>query len=309
VTLSERKYRKRVSLGQSNNALTTLIVINIILFVILAFVKMFWYLRYEDNTAAVNFFNEQVVSWFALPADFGKLMTQPWALVTHMFVQTSFWQVIANMLWLWCFGYIMQDLTGNGKLVPVFIYGALAGAIGFMVAYNLIPSLHDAVKTASFMGASTGVMAIAVATTLVAPRYKLFPMINGGLPLWILTAVYLIIDFATIQRGDWPTMFAHLSGALAGVLFMFFLRRGYDGSDWMNNFFEWLNNLFNPDRPRKGKNIKEELFYRSAGEPYKKTPNITQQRIDEILDKINQKGYNSLTEEEKELLKRASQDL
>jgi membrane associated rhomboid family serine protease len=309
VTLSERKYRKRVSLGQSNNALTTLIVINIILFVILAFVKMFWYLRYEDNQAAVNFFNEQVVSWFAMPADFGKLMSQPWSLVTHMFVHVSFWQVIANMLWLWCFGYIMQDLTGNGKLVPVFIYGALAGAIGFMLAYNLIPALHDAMKTASFMGASTGVMAIAVATTLVAPRYKLFPMINGGLPLWILTAVYLIIDFATIQRGDWPTMIAHLSGALAGVLFMFFLRRGYDGSEWMNNFADWLNNLFNPDRPRKGKNIKEELFYRSAGAPYKKTPNITQQRIDEILDKINQKGYNSLTEEEKELLKRASQDL
>jgi hypothetical protein len=30
--------------------------------------------------------------------------------------------------------------------------------------------------------------------------------------------------------------------------------------------------------------------------------------VDEILDKINQKGYNSLTEEEKELLKRASKE-
>ena len=32
------------------------------------------------------------------------------------------------------------------------------------------------------------------------------------------------------------------------------------------------------------------------------------EKIDEILDKINQKGYDRLTEEEKELLKRASEE-
>ena len=271
--------------------------------------KMFWFLRYEDNVQAVRFFNEQVLSWFVVPADFGNLMSQPWSIFTHMFIHVGFWQVIANMLWLWCFGYIMQDLTGNGKIVPVFIYGALFGAAGFIIAYNLIPALRDGIATASYMGASTGVMAIAVATTLIAPRYKLFPMINGGLPLWILTAIYFIIDFATIPRGDWGTMIAHFSGALAGVLFIFALRKGFDGSEWMNDFFDWISNLFNPDRNTRKKNIREELFYRSRTQPYKKTPNITQQRIDEILDKISQKGYNHLTEEEKELLKRASQDL
>ena len=76
----------------------------------------------------------------------------------------------------------------------------------------------------------------------------------------------------------------------------------------MNNFFEWVNNLFNPDKPKKGKDIKEELFYRSSATPYTKTPNLTQHRIDEILDKINQHGYDYLTEEEKELLKRASEE-
>jgi hypothetical protein len=43
--------------------------------------------------------------------------------------------------------------------------------------------------------------------------------------------------------------------------------------------------------------------------PYTKTAtNVTQQRIDDILDKINQKGYNSLTQEEKDILSRASKD-
>jgi membrane associated rhomboid family serine protease len=309
VTLSKKKYRQQISLSQGNSALTTLIIINLVLFVAFAFIKMFWYLRYEDNTVAVQFYNEQVISWFTFPADFSRMMTQPWVIISFMFIQTSFWQLVADMLWLWAFGYIMQDLTGNRKIIPVFIYGAFFGAFGFMLAYNLIPALRAGLPSASFMGASTGVMAVAVAATLVAPRYRLFPMIGGGLPLWVLTAIYLIIDFATIKQGDWGTIIAHFSGALAGVLFMFFLGRGFDASEWMNNFFDWISNLFNPDRPRKGKNTREELFYRSTGKPYKKTPNITQQRIDEILDKINQKGYNHLTDEEKELLKRASKDL
>ena len=50
------------------------------------------------------------------------------------------------------------------------------------------------------------------------------------------------------------------------------------------------------------------LFYKSPSAPYKKTPNVTPERIDEILDKINQKGFDFLTEEEKDLLRRASEE-
>ena len=41
---------------------------------------------------------------------------------------------------------------------------------------------------------------------------------------------------------------------------------------------------------------------------YEAKHGITQSRIDEILDKINQKGYNSLSKEEKEALLRAGKD-
>ena len=54
---------------------------------------------------------------------------------------------------------------------------------------------------------------------------------------------------------------------------------------------------------------KKEYYYNTQGkEPFRKTPIITQKRIDDILDKINQKGYRSLSEEEKEILKRAAQN-
>ncbi len=303
-----KQYRHKISLGQKGNALLTLVAISLVLFVILSFLKAVWYFRYQDSQLALSFFNKNVLSWFTLPADPSKIAGRPWTIITHMFTHDNFWKLFANMLWLWCFGYIMQDLTGNKKIIPVFIYGALGGALAFMLAYNLLPALLAYTPYASTLGASAGVMAVAIATTMVSPGYRLFPMIGGGLPLWILTALYVISDFITISISDTGTLITHLAGALTGFLFIFFLRLGYDWSEWMNNFFEWIGNLFNPERPRKGKSMKEELFYRSSSTPYTRTPNLTQERVDAILDKINQKGYHFLTDEEKQLLKRASEE-
>lgn len=302
---TEKKYKQRITLGQGDNALIKLVVICIVVFVGLAFMKAVWYFTYQKDLV-IPLFHKNVLSLFIMPADFGTLLSRPWTIITHMFVHDNVWAVFANMLWLWCFGYIMQDLTGNRKIIPLFIYGALAGAVAFIAAYNLIPSLRPQLPYAEAMGASAGVMSVAVATTMLSPGYRLFPMIRGGMPLWVLTAFYVLFKIFTIT--DTANLMVHIAGALAGFLFIFFVQKGYDGDAWMNNFFDWVGNLFNPNKPKKGKSIKQTLFYKSSSAPYKKTINITQQRIDEILDKINQKGYDSLTEEEKEFLKRASKE-
>jgi len=307
MTLSERQYKQRITLGQSGNTLTMLIAICLIMFVGLAFMKAVWFFRFPKEIAPA-LFTKNVLGWFTMPADTESLLRKPWTVLTYMFVHDNVWKVFSNMLWLWCFGYIMQDLTGNKKIIPIFIYGGLAGALAFSLAYNFVPSLQSQLPYATAVGASAGVMALAIATTMVSPKYKIFPMIAGGIPLWALTALYVISDLATISVSDTGNLIAHLAGAFTGFLFIVFLRMGYDGSEWMSNFFDWVNNLSNPDKPKKGKNIKEELFYKSVADPYKKTPNVTQQRVDEILDKINQKGYNFLTAEEKELLKRAGEE-
>ncbi len=308
MTYYEKRFKRKLSLAQNSNSLITLIAINLLMFVLLGFVKMVYFFLYQDSAMAVSVFNKNILSWFILPADLERLLNRPWTLLTHMFVHISVWQVFANMLWLWCFGFIMQELTGSKKIIPVFIYGALAGAIAFLLCCNLIPTFAFKASVATSMGASAGVMAVAVSTTLISPDYRIFPLLRGGIPLWVLTTIYLIIDLATISVKDLTTLVTHLGGILAGFLFILALRKGYDSSKWMNNFFDWVNNLFNPDKPKKGKSVKQELFYKSRTKPYKKTSNITQQRVDDILDKINQKGYNSLSEEEKDLLRRASKE-
>ena len=307
MTYSEKQYKQKITLGQSGNALMMLIAICLIMFVGLAFMKAVWYFRFPKELAP-SLFEKNVLGWFAMPADGDRMLSKPWTILTHMFVHDNVWKVFTNMLWLWSFGYIMQDMTGNKKIVPIFIYGGLAGAVAFMLAYNFVPSLHTQLAFATAVGASAGVMAVAIATTLVSPGYKIFPLIGGGIPLWALTALYVISDLATVSISDTGNLIAHLAGAFTGFLFVVFLKKGYDWSNWMSNFFDWVANLFNPNRPKKGRSIKEELFYKTSSAPFTITPNVTHQRVDDILDKINQKGYNSLTNEEKDLLKRASKE-
>ena len=303
----EQQYKQKITLGSSKNSLVTLIAICMVLFCGFQFMKAVWFFKYPKEVA-LAFYNKNVLSWFVLPADFDKMMSQPWSVLTYMFIHDTFWRIFPNMLWLWCFGYIMQDMTGNRKLIPVFIYGSIGGAIAFMLAFNLIPSLQSQLPYATAVGGSAGVMAVAIVTTMVSPNYRIFPMIKGGIPLWVITILYVVSDLISISFSDTGHLIADIAGALTGYLFVFFLRLGFDWSEWMNNLFDWFSNLFNPDKPRKGKHSKEELFYRSNISPYRKTMNLSQERIDEILDKINQQGYNFLTDEEKELLKRASKE-
>jgi membrane associated rhomboid family serine protease len=305
MSVAEEKSRRKIYLGSDGNALVNLVVCIAVLFVILKFI----YGVYLMSDLNIDAYYTNVFNWFVMPAQISKLGTRPWTVLTFMFTHEGVFHMVANVLWLWVFGYILQDLTGNRKLVPVYLYGGWAAAIVYIAAYYIIPKLQPGLPVASLLGANASVMAVAVATTTVAPDYRIFPMINGGIPLWILTILYVIIDIATLSVNDPAMYLAHITGAAVGYFFIYQMRRGNDLSAPLNGFFDWFDNLFNPNRPSLKTKIKDEFFYKVKGSaPFKKTPNITQKRVDAILDKINREGYHMLTDEEKEILRRAADE-
>jgi hypothetical protein len=127
--------------------------------------------------------------------------------------------------------------------------------------------------------------------------------------LWILTIVYVAIDLAGVGGAPYAYHLAHAAGAAMGFIFVKELRKGRDWGAWMHHLHQTATNLANPNNVKEKKAFKKELFYKNQGNPpYTKTPLITQQKVDELLDKISQKGYQHLTEEEREFLKRASEE-
>jgi len=305
MDVKEENYRKRMNLGQDGNALVNLLVINAVIFVVLQLV----YVLFLATGSSKDSFISHVYNWFVLPANPEKLSWRPWTLISFMFTDRELFRFVSNMFWLWSFGYILQDLTGNRKLIPIYLYGGLGGAVIYVLVHLVVPSARVLIDTDSLSAANCSVAAIAVATTVVSPDYRIFPMISGGIPIWILTLIFILLNFSGVGNGDLSTYLAYAGAAGIGYFFIYMLRRGRDGSDWMNQFFDWFGDLFNPEKKKKPKNKKDEFYYNVAGtQPYKKIPNITQKRIDEILDKINQQGYRFLTSEEKEILKRAAEE-
>lgn len=310
MSISDRNYDTRLSFGTRMNPLVILIAISMIVFVVLAFFKAISYVRYGEGADIQSLFDKNILTWFAMSPVVKTAFTKFWTIITHAFVHVNFWQLLTSMLWLWCFGYIFIDLTGNRKLIPVFLYGSIAGAAGFLITASVLPSFQSQPDTHYFFGSGAGILAIAAASVAINPNYKLLPMLSGGISLWIIGVIYLVIDMATIPANNPALHVAHLSGALIGYLFVVVLRRGLDGSEWMNNLYDWFNNLFNPDtKVQQRAKIKTTSFYKSGITPFTKTTNLTQNRLDEILDKINTAGgYDKLTEEEKEFLRKASNE-
>lgn len=302
--LEQTKARK-VFFGADNDALIRVIIINILITAVLFFIRSVYQLSDID----LSRFQAGVTDWFVLPASFSKWLTRPWTLITFMFSHIDIWSLIANMLWLWAFGFIIQSLFGGERLIPIYIYGGIAGAVTYILCSNLIPSLATHTSGMSLSGANACVMAIAVAATVAAPGYRIFPMLNGGIPLWVLTIIYAVISFAGTSFGNPAAYGAELAGAATGFLFMTRLQKGYDAGKWMNNLYDWFFNLFNPEKNAAPDTARHRIFYDTHGKvPFEKKPNVNQERIDEILDKINKSGYASLTFDEKDTLRRASEE-
>ena len=297
--------KQRFTLGNPDNALMWLFAINVVFFLILQTIRVA--INVNDHSDAV--FYSQVTGSFQLPANLLSLSKKPWTVISFMFSDADLMRAISNMLWLWAFGSVLQNLTGNRKLIPVYLYGGFAGAMFFIAAVYLIPTNRAIIDSLGLFGANASVMAVAVAATAIAPNYRFFSHIRGGIPIWILTLIYVAIDLAAVASGPAALPIAHVGGAVAGFVFVKMIKKNMDGSEWMNNFYNWFINLFNPNKKVQKNSIKERVFYNTGTRsPYQKTSNVTEQRVDEILDKISQQGYNALSKDEKDILKRASED-
>lgn len=302
------KSKSSISLGNSGNALVLLIGANLVLFVLLVFLKAFYFMTSTSNVGSdtTNLYHKEIFNYLILPSAFGQFIRQPWSLVSYMFTHENLLDVFANILWLGAFGYILQSIGFNKKIIPLYLYGGLLGGIFFIVMNVLLPQHLS--HTQYFVGATLAVVAVACGATTIAPNYRIFPMLGGGIPLWILFAIYMLVDISTSANAGLAYILAVLFSAAIGFFVMYQLKRGNDYGEWMYHSLYKVDDLFNPDR-KYTKDQKSEFFYQSSTrKPYETKEHITQERVDELLDKINKKGYHSLTKAEKEFLERASKN-
>jgi membrane associated rhomboid family serine protease len=304
----ERERIPRLSLGEERNMVTQLIVVNLTIYILLLFT---WVLYNMEGLKTAQF-DKDIMNWVMLPADPAKLLTRPWTLITAMFAHISFWQVFSNMVWLWCFGSILQNLAGHQRILPVYLYGGICGAVFYVVGMQVIPSFHALIPNAAIMGASASVMALAFAATALAPKYRLFPLLSGGIPLWVITLIFTGMHiythvFSVHNNTIYPLL---LGGSLSGVFFIQQWKRGRDLGKGLNRLTFKMTHLFHPANqqldPDQLKTILQPVL---VSEEKQQKIDIPETVINDILDKINDKGIKSLTQEERDILLKASREV
>ena len=294
-------------LGDSRNMVVRLIMVNAVLFVAMNFIKVV----YLITGAPDSLFYIKALPWVTLPADPHALLHRPWTLISYMFVNASFWAFFGGMIWLWWLGGLLQDLAGHRRILPIYVYGGLVGALGYILAYQFLSPLHafQPVADTAGIGALASISAIVAAVCTLSPGYRVFPALGGGIPLVVVGIIYAALSLLGASNGTLPLDFlmALLCGVLTGVVFSLQLARGRDLGAPLNRILDGMMNLLEPSEVPKSTQLRRQKL-RQGRLPFRRVGPVSSQRVDAILDKINQSGYESLSSEEKEILLKASQD-
>ena len=284
---------------KTGNMITRLIIINVAIFVIMALIKAFtpgFYVILE--------------SYMAIPGDLFTLLTRPWTILTHMFIHSGFFHMGWNMLFLYWFGRITGDLLGDHRILPLYLMGGFLGALAYVISYQLFPGIIGI----RALGASAAVMAIVVTAGATAPDYIMRLILIGDVKLKFIVFFVILIDvIGAAGQSNTGGHIAHLAGAGFGLIFVRQLREGMDLVLPLGNFIQKFSNWLSGNVPagKQGKSSPLSVKYKAAD----KSKNVSgstksdlsfQEKLDTILDKIKDKGYDSLTSEEKEFLFQAS---
>lgn len=283
---------------RSGNMITRLIIINVAVYVVMALLQAF--------TPSGSGFFTTLTHYLAIPGDPLTLLTRPWTIITSMFLHVGFWHMVINMLYLYWFGRITGDLIGDRHVLPIYLLGGLAGALAYFLSFQLLgPSIIGSYA----MGASAAVMALVIVAGLVAPEYNMRLLLIGNVKLKYIVLAIIFFDLIGVANSsNTGGHIAHLGGMIMGYVYITQLRNGRDFSDWFASIGRRLGGIqsYKKEEKRTPMRVIHKVSTSGLSGKSKKPSLSTEEQVDIILDKIKEKGYDSLTDEEKEVLYKAS---
>jgi membrane associated rhomboid family serine protease len=228
---------------------------------------------------------------------------QPWQLISYQFLHGSLLHLLFNMFSLWMFGLELENFWGAKRF---FIYYLVCGVGAGLVHLLIGPSFAPAAQT---VGASGAIYGVLVAFAMLFPNQPIFVYFFLPIRAKYFVMIYAGLDlfFGVTGSPDGVAHFAHLGGAAVGLVYVLALQGRIklpriDRRPQELAPTEEFNRKFSMDH----RNISD-ASYDELHEGRDEDPD--QQRIDAILDKISQRGYQSLTDDEKKFLFEASRKL
>lgn len=225
------QHSEKPLLGADNNALVALVSINVMVTILLGFFRVLYYLEGEPYEA---YFSEVFKVATLIP---DQILRQPWSLFTYNWTQEGFWLLLTNMIWLTAFGNTLQHLGANKHLFPIYFYSGVIAGIVYLIVGESIPLL----------GAQTSILALSLASAVLSPQYRFLAGIKGGgIPLWMITLLYIVLTGLSLKDAPWQQLVTILFGGMMGIVYAKLLTNQIDLGKWMHQLVHLLNNSYRP---------------------------------------------------------------
>ena len=228
-----------------------------------------------------------IVNWFTIDATFSEFILKPWSILTYGFIHGSFSHIFWNMLILYYFGNILKNIFGEKLILNLFLSGIVAGGLTYLISYNLFPVFKGV--NSVMIGASAGVMSVLFFLAAYDPQYRI-RIIFFDIKILYIALFLFFYDIIQIPLNNSGGHIAHIGGALWGY---YYSVKYNNGSDLVNSILSYF---------KKNTNNKPSVKSKTDNKSF------NQDKIDEILDKISDSGYDSLTKSEKEYLFKVGKD-
>lgn len=239
-------------------------------------------------------------TWISLSSNPKDVLHFPYTFLTYIFLHAGFWHLFYNMMILNFSSRLFLTFFTQKQLLGLYILsGIFAGSCFVILSYFMGVNTY-------LVGASGAIMGVLVATTTYQPLMVVRLFLIGNVKLWHLTGVVLLLFLLQMGVENTGGHIAHFGGAFFGFVYIKLLQNGTDLSIIVSRVIDFFVNLFQPKKSTPFKKVHVNPKKPVVNSPSKiVTKDKTQQQIDEILDKISQSGYDSLTLEEKEFLFKA----
>lgn len=228
--------------------------------------------------------------------------------ITSGFLHIGWVHLILNVISLWAFGGVLESFLGPLPFLLLYFVSLVGGE-----ALSLFVNRHNG--THSSVGASGAIGGVVFAAIALFPGMKIgFFLIPLAIPAWIYGLLFVLYSIYGIRsKQDNVGHEAHLGGSLTGMAVALLFQPEAISYNWLPITLISIPSLIflfliirRPHLLHTNLSFGKRTNHYSIDHKYNASRSDRQKQIDAILDKINQKGYNSLSQKEKELLKEYS---
>lgn len=252
------------------------------------------------------FFEKWIRNEYAFTIQSALMEYRLWEFITFQFIHGSIPHVFFNCIGLFFFGPWMERWWGSKQFLFFYLVCGAAGAMLYssLVFAGILPpeivvitaeGLREAYP--KLVGASAGIYGILIGVALVAPSLRvslLFPpvtltMRQLALAVLAIAVGVIITGFGGNEGGE----AGHLGGAIMG----YFMMKTHGWMGWGKSVMRGWGRGGRP-----ASDFTPKIRPRTALDLHSST------EVDRILEKISRDGFQSLTDEERDLLGKAAKD-